>query len=191
MEIALIIIAAILGLGVLLVLAVLIWGIATYNNLVRLKNLVAEGWSGIDVQLKRRSNLIPNIVETVKGYAAQEKDILTEVTQARAGLGKEDIGERAGAEKALGQSLMKLFAVAEAYPDLKADQNFRDLQNELSALEDVIQKSRRYYNGTVRDFNILIEQFPSSLISRMYNFQQAQFFELENEEDRSVPKVEF
>lgn len=191
MEIALIIIAAILGFGVLLVLIVIIWSIAIYNNLVKLKNLVAEGWSGIDVQLKRRSNLIPNLVETVKGYAAQEKDILTEVTEARAGLGKEDVGGRAGAERALGQSLMKLFAVAEAYPDLKADQNFRDLQNELSALEDVIQKSRRYYNGTVRDNNILIEQFPSSLISSMFNFQQALFFELENEEDRNVPNVKF
>lgn len=181
----------IFGVIILGCLAVLFWGIGCYNNLIRLKNLVSEGWSGIDVQLKRRSNLIPNLVATVEGFAKQEKEILTEVTEARSQLGSENVSDRAAEEKALGQSLMKLFAVAESYPDLKSDQNFLDLQNELSSIEDVIQKSRRYYNGTVRELNTSIEQFPGSIISGMFRFETAKFFEIENEEERAVPKVSF
>lgn len=170
----------------------LLWAVAIYNRLVRNRNLVAEGWSGIETQLKRRSNLIPNLVQTVKGFAAQEKGVLERVTELRARTGQaHDPAERGKLEGMLGQALANVFAVAEAYPDLKSNQNFLDLQNQLSAIEDEIQMSRRYYNGTVRNLNILIESFPSNIVANMFGFRQADYFEIENAADRAVPEVKF
>lgn len=181
----------VIGFAVLVVLAIALWGIGAYNNFVRLKNLVAEGWSGIEVQLKRRSNLVPNLVATVQGYAEHESSVLQELTQARASIGRGSVAEQAAAETSMAKSLMNLFAVAENYPDLKADKNFQQLQAELSDLEDVIQKARRYYNGTVRDFNTELELFPGNLIAGMFNFSPAEFFELLEERDAAVPEVSF
>ncbi len=178
---------------VLIVLfAVLLWGVAIYNKLVRNRNLVSEGWSGIDVQLKQRANLIPNLIESVKGYMGHEKGVLSEVTELRSrSMGASAPGERGMAEGALGRALANLFAVAENYPDLKANQNFLDLQGQLSRIEDQIQLARRYYNGATRDLNILIESFPSNLVAGMFRFIQAEFFEIENAGDRAVPEVKF
>jgi LemA protein len=169
-----------------------IWLIAIYNKLVRYRNLVEEAWSGIDVQLKRRSNLIPNLIETVKGYLKHEKTLLAEVTELRSkSMGLKEIGERGKMENALGRSLANLFAVAEAYPDLKANQNFIDLQSQLASVEDQIQMARRYFNGSVRNLNILIESFPSNQVAKMFNFTKKEFFEIEDQKDRTVPKVKF
>jgi len=179
---------------VVLVLIVLIgiWLVAIYNSLVKHKNLVKEGWSGIDVQLKRRADLIPNLLETVKGYMKHEADLLKEVTELRNhSLENNDVAEQGKTEAALSQSLMKLFAVAEDYPELKADHNFRELQSELSKIEEDVQMARRYYNGTVRNFNIMIESFPSNLVASSFNFRQSDYFEIDNSEDREVPDVKF
>src|SRR4030042_2297806 len=177
-------------LGIALVLV--FWLIAIYNRLVRNKNLVKEGWSGIDVQLKRRTDLIPNLIETVKGYMGHERNVLEKVTELRSkSLRTQDVAEKARLEGDLTRSLAALFAVAEAYPDLKANQNFLDLQKQLSEIEEQIQMSRRYYNGTVRHFNILIESFPSNLVAGVFRFTQAAFFELPDDADRAVPKVQF
>jgi len=181
----------VIGLVVLVILAIALWAIGAYNNFVRLKNLVSEGWSGIEVQLKRRSNLVPNLVATVKGYAEHESSVFEEVTQARASIGRGSVGEQAAAESNMAKSLMNLFAVAENYPDLKADKNFQQLQAELSDLEDVIQKARRYYNGTVRDFNTELESFPGNLIAGMFNFLAAVPFEVSDESEREAVKVGF
>jgi LemA protein len=171
---------------------VILWGIVIYNRLIRNRNLVEEGWSGIDVQLKRRANLIPNLVESVKGYMGQERGVLTRVTELRAqSLAARTPGEQGAAEGALRGALANLFAVAEGYPDLKSSQNFLDLQNELSELEEQIQLARRYYNGAVRNLNILIESFPSNLVARAFAFIQAEFFEIEEAADRAVPEVSF
>lgn len=178
----------ILGLVGLIIVAV----IAIYNKLVRLKNMVEEGWSGIDVQLKRRSNLIPNLVETVKGYMGHERDLLTKVTELRAqSMSAREVGEKGRLEGLLSRSLANIFAVAEGYPDLKANQNFLELQTELSAIEEQIQMARRYYNGTVRNLNIKVESFPSNIVAGMFNFIKAEFFEIEDPADRAVPKVAF
>lgn len=177
-------------LGVLGVL--LIWAVAIYNKLVRNRNMVREGWSGIEAQLKRRSNLIPNLVEAVKGYMGQEKGVLEKVTEMRSRTGQaKSPGERGKAEGLLGQALANVFVVAEAYPDLKSNQNFLELQSELSDIEDQVQMARRYYNGTVRNLNIAVESFPSNLIANGFGFIQAEFFEIEDEADRAVPKVSF
>jgi LemA protein len=177
-----------LGIG----LALLLWAISIYNNLVKNKNLVKEGWSGIEVQLKRRANLIPNLVEAVKGYMGHERNVLEKVTDLRTrSLKTTDVAEKAKLEGDLSRSLAALFAVAEAYPDLKANQNFLDLQKQLGEIEEQIQMARRYYNGTVRDFNILIESFPSNLIAGFFRFTQAAFFEIPDETERAVPKVQF
>ncbi|UCE82600.1 MAG: LemA family protein [Deltaproteobacteria bacterium] len=166
--------------------------IAIYNKLVRLKNLVEEGWSGIDVQLKRRANLIPNLIETVKGYMGHERELLTKVTELRAqSMSAQDVGEKGRLEGLLSRSLANVFAVAEGYPDLKANQNFLDLQNQLSDIEDQIQLARRYYNGTVRNLNIKVESFPSNIVAGMFNFIKAEFFEIEDDADRAVPSVQF
>lgn len=171
---------------------VLLWAVLTYNGLVRSRNLVEEGWSGVETQLKRRSNLIPNLVETVKGYASQEKGVLAQVTELRARTGQaQTAAERGKLEGMLGQALANVFAVAEAYPDLKSNQNFLDLQNQLSAIEDEIQLARRYYNGTVRNLNIMIESFPSNIVASLFVFTQATFFEIEDARDRAVPEVSF
>jgi LemA protein len=183
-----------IGLIVILIVIALVafWLIGIYNKLVRNKNLVAEGWSGIDVQLKRRTDLIPNLLESVKGYMKHERELLSEVTRLRAeSLKITDVLAKSQVENALSRSLANLFAVAENYPDLKANQNFLDLQRQLGEIEDQIQMSRRYYNGTVRNLNILIESFPSNLVAKKFNFSQANFFELEDEAERAVPQVKF
>jgi LemA protein len=169
-----------------------IWAVSVYNGLVRHKNVVAEAWSGIDTQLKRRADLIPNLVETVKGYATHERTTFDELARLRsAGQGQADVGARAQTEQAITAAIGKIMAVAEAYPELKANANFQSLQNELADVEDQIQLARRYYNGTVRDFNVTIEQFPSNLIANFGGFKPAAFFQIDNEADRAAPKVSF
>jgi len=178
---------------VLVVLAVIavIWAIVIYNQLVRNRNLVEEGWSGVEVQLKRRTNLIPNLIEAVKGYMAHEKGVLTKVTELRSkSMSVQEIAKKGELENALSRSLANLFAVAENYPDLKANQNFLDLQKQLAEIEDQIQLARRYYNGTVRNLNIMIESFPSNLVAKKYNFVKGEFFDMD-EAEKAVPKVKF
>ncbi len=173
-------------------LAVAIYGVVIYNALVALRQKVAEAWSGIDVQLKRRSNLVPNLVETVKGYASHEKDLLDQLTRVRAtAAGQGDVAGRAAAEGQLGAVLSRLFAVAEAYPDLKASRNFQDLHASLDEIERDIQHARRYYNGAVRMLNVKVQSFPSNLIASRFGFGEATFFELETPAERDVPKVSF
>lgn len=182
------------ALTVLLVIlaALAAYVIGIYNKLVKNKNLVDEGWSGIDTQLKRRSNLIPNVIETVKGYAKHERDALEAVTSMRTrAMSTTDVAERGQAEGMLSAALGKLFAVAEAYPDLKANENFIGLQDDLSEIENEIQLARRYYNGTARNMNVLVESFPSNFVAGFFRFAKAKFFEIENPEDRAVPKVAF
>ncbi|MEM8700908.1 MAG: LemA family protein [Pseudomonadota bacterium] len=177
-----------------LLIALSVFAIFLYNSLVKKRQMVEEGWSGIDVQLKRRANLIPNLVETVKGYAGHEQETLDAVTKLRASVGSVpsgDVAGRAKAEGALGQALGRLFAVAEAYPDLKASENFSDLHNSLDEIENAIQMARRYYNGAVRGLNVAVESFPSNLIANQFKFEKAEYFEIEDEADRAVPKVEF
>jgi LemA protein len=179
---------------ILLIVVVLIglWVISIYNGLVRRKNMVAEAWSGIDTQLKRRADLIPNLVESVKGYATHERTTFDELARLRsAGQGQTDVAARAQTEQAITAAIGKIMAVAEAYPDLKANQNFQALQGELSNIEDQIQLARRYYNGAARDFNVMIEQFPSNLVANFGSFKPAPFFQIDNEADRAVPKVSF
>lgn len=177
-------------LGLVVILAM--YAIGMYNKLVRLKNLVAEAWSGIDVQLKKRYDLIPNLVETVKGYAAHEKETLENVTRARAAAQQATTVEgHQAAEKNLNGALMNLLAVAERYPDLKANTNFLQLQSSLSEIEGDIEKARRYYNGNVREQNTLIESFPSNIIANMFSFVKSVFFELENPAEKQAPSVKF
>lgn len=164
-----------------------LWAVFTYNRFIKLINVVKEAWSGIDVQLKRRFNLIPNLVETVKGYAKHETSALENVTHIRAN--SQDVNQRGAEEGQISQALANLFAVAEAYPDLKASQNFMDLQDNLDEVENEIQMARRYYNGSVRDLNVLIESFPSNLIAAVFKFRTADFFEIELARQRDVPKV--
>jgi len=169
--------------------AVVLWVIFAYNGFVKLVNRTKEAWADIDVQLKRRYDLIPNLMETVKGYAKHESGVFDAVTEARAkatqvhidpsNITPEQIAAMSGAEASLGQSLGKLLAVAEAYPDLKANQNFLSLQAELADTENKIQASRRFYNGNVRDLNIAVESFPSILIAKMFSFMKQEFFELD------------
>ena len=168
------------------------YGISIYNRLVKLKTMVEEAWSSIDVMLKKRHDLIPNLVETVKGYATHERATLDSVTRARAAaMGANTIQEKEVAEKNLSQAMMTLNAVAEQYPDFKANTNFLQLQGELSALEGDIEKSRRYYNGTVRENNILVDTFPSNILANMFKFTKATFFELDNVAERAVPSIKF
>ena len=177
-------------LGVIVLIA--LWAVAIFNKLVKNRNLVLEGWSGIDVQLKRRYDLIPNLVETVKGYAGHEKEVLARVVELRNSAAQaQTASEKAPIENMLTQTLRQLFALAEAYPDLKANQNFLDLQEQLSEIEEQIQFSRRYYNGTARDMNILVQSFPSNLIARSFGFNEADYFEIELATERETPKVEF
>jgi LemA protein len=168
--------------------------VVCYNRLVRRRILVQEGFSGIDVQLKRRSNLIPNLIETVKGYASHEKETLDRVTAMRAraaGAQGDAPAERAKAENALSGALVQLFAVAENYPDLKASDNFKELQATLGDIEDQIQMARRYYNGSVREMNILVDSFPSNIVASRYDFKKAVYFEIDDPADKALPKVEF
>jgi len=176
----------------MLVAALLLYVITIYNRLVRRRNMAREGWSGIDVQLKRRSDLIPNLVEAVKGYAAHERGVFEEVTARRASsLATSDVPGKAAAEQALQGSLQRLFAVAEAYPQLQADQNFRKLQEQLAEIEDQLQMARRYYNGTVRDLNTSIQSFPDTVVARALGFREEHFFELEDRAAAQAPKVGF
>ena len=166
--------------------------VAIYNGLVRKRNRVEEAWSDIEVQLRRRYDLIPNAVETVKGYAGHEKGVLEEVTRARTqAMGAKTADERVQAENMLSNTLKTLFAVAENYPDLKANANFLDLQRELADTENKIQASRRFYNGTVRDYNTAIESFPASVIAHSFAFAKKDFFGLAEEEARNPVKVRF
>lgn len=179
-------------LGVIAALA--LYGVAIYNRLVKNKQMVEEGWSGIDVQLKRRTDLIPNLLAAVKGYMKHEKELLEEVTRLRKhaqDASDRPPDERGPIEAALSGALGRLLAVVENYPDLKADKNVLDFQDALEQIENEIQLSRRYYNGSVRNMNVLVESFPSNLIANFFAFQKAVYFELENESDRQVPKVEF
>lgn len=168
-----------------------IWFVFMYNGLIRLRNRVDEAWSDIDVQLKRRYDLIPNLINTVKGYAAHEKDLLEKVTQARTqAMGAQTPADKEKAENALSGTLKSLFAVAENYPDLKANQNFLELQRELTDTEDKIQASRRFYNGNVRDFNTKIQVFPTNIFAGMLNFTKRDFFEA-GENEKSNVEVKF
>jgi LemA protein len=178
----------VLGLAVLVGL----WGIATFNGLVRRKNVVAEGWSGIETQLKRRHDLIPNLVETVKGYATHERTTFDELARLRsAAQSGQDMAQRAQTETAITAAIGRIMAVAEAYPQLRASENFQSLQKELSDIEDQIQMARRYYNASVRDLNVAVEQFPSNVIANSFGFKKADFFQIEDAADRQVPKVAF
>lgn len=169
-----------------------LWAVGVYNGLVRLRNGSESAWSDIDVQLKRRWELIPNLVETVKGYASHERQTFEEVIAARSNaMAASGPEAKAGAEGGLSRALRQLFALAESYPELKANQNFLELQSELSALEDTIQKARRYYNAVVRDLNTRIEIFPASLVAQMTGFMRKDYFELEDETERSAPTVSF
>ena len=175
----------------IIIVVVAVIAIGIYNGLIKLKNRVDEAWSDIDVQLKRRHDLIPNLVNTVKGYATHEKELFEKVTQARtAAMGAQTPAQKEQAENALSGTLKSLFAVAENYPDLKANQNFLELQRELTDTEDKIQAARRFYNSNIRDFNIKIETFPSNIIAGMLNFSKRDFFAAEESEKENV-KVEF
>ena len=184
------------SLGIIVGIAVLVglYVIVTYNSLVRSQHMVEEAWSGIDVQLKRRADLIPNIVETVRGFAAHEKEALVEVTDMRAraqSIEANDVAGRAEAEGMLGQALGRLIAVAEAYPDLKSNENYRDLQATLAKMESEIQMARRYFNGSAREMNVKVESFPSNLVADRFDFVQAVYFELEDPGDEELPEVKF
>jgi LemA protein len=176
--------------AILVVLGLIVAGM--YNGLVQLRVRADNSWSDIDVQLKRRHDLIPNLVETVKGYAAHEKGTFENVARYRsAAMAATSAPDRAQAEGQLTQALRGLLAVAEAYPDLKANTQFQALQQSLSDLEDALQNSRRYYNAVVRDLNTKIQSFPSNIIAGMFNFQQRQFFEITDPTERTVPTVQF
>jgi LemA protein len=175
------------------VLVVLVWfAITIYNRLVGLRNRADASWSDVDVQLKRRTDLIPNLVETVKGYAAHERGTLEQVIQARGATTSARTPEaRAQAENALTGALRQLFALAESYPELKANESFQSLQVSLGEVEDSIQSARRYYNAVVRDLNTAIESFPSNLLASTAGCSRRGYFELERPEDRQVPRVAF
>jgi len=179
--------------GLLIAVVVIVLIIAgMYNGLVQLKVRADSAWSDIDVQLKRRHDLIPNLVETVKGYATHEKGTFENVAKFRsAAMAATTPEERGQAEGALTMALRGLLAVAEAYPQLQASEQFKSLQNSLSQLEDALQNSRRYYNAVVRDLNTKIQSFPTNIIANMFNFQQRQFFEITEPTEREVPAVKF
>ena len=174
----------------LVVAVVFVWVVFIYNLFVRDKNLIKEAWSGIDVQLKRRHNLVPNLVESVRGYSKYEKNLLEDITRKRSEAVKvESIKEKAPAESDLSGMLKSLFVVAENYPDLKASQNFLDLQNQLVEIENQLQYARRYYNGAVRNYNIRVESFPSNIIARIFDYKQDNFFEISLATERVTPEV--
>lgn len=184
----------VIGAGVL-VLIVILWFVGAYNGLVGLRNAVKNAWSQIDVQLKRRYDLIPNLVNTVKGYAAHEKGTFEKVTQARSACmtasAAGNVGELAKQEGFLTQALKSLFAVAEAYPELKANQNFLALQEELSSTENKISFARQFYNDNVMRFNNKIQMFPSNMVAGMFGFKESEFFEITVAEEKAAPKVQF
>jgi LemA protein len=176
---------------IVIVVVVLLWIVGAYNSLVKFKVRAEEAWSDIDVQLKRRYDLIPNLVETVKAYAKHEKQVFESVTEARtAAMKAKSPASREEAENMLSGTLKSLFAVAESYPELKASDNFKELQRELSDTENKIEASRRFYNSNVRDLNIAIESFPTNIFANMFNFKKKDLFEAE-EGERTTPKVSF
>ncbi|MFA6066735.1 MAG: LemA family protein [Candidatus Babeliaceae bacterium] len=184
----LIIFLAVVGLVALIVF----YGINIYNNLVRLSVQTDEGWSGIDVQLKRRYDLIPNLVAVVKQYGVHEKEIFQKVAELRSvAMGAHNIKESAVAEGELTRTLKTLFAVAENYPELKANQNFLDLQKQLATIEQEIQLSRRYYNATARDYNTVVHSFPAHVIASKYGFTKRDYFQLDEVHERKAPTIEF
>jgi LemA protein len=175
-----------------LIVVVALWVIGIYNGLVKLRNAMQNAWSQIDVQLKRRHDLIPNLVETVKGYATHERETLENVIKARQqAVQATGVAHTAQAENMLTQALGRLFALAEAYPDLKANQNFLALQEELTSTENKIGFARQFFNDQVMQYNNRIQMFPSNVIAGMFSFKQGEFFEVENAAEREVPKVSF
>ncbi|MCB0654593.1 MAG: LemA family protein [Saprospiraceae bacterium] len=179
---------------VLIIIAAVVafYGIGLYNKFVRKRSMMEEGWSGIDVQLKKRYDLIPNLVETVKGYAKHEAGTLEKVIQARnSALKAEGVKAQTQAENQLNSALANVFALSESYPDLKANTTFIQLQQELSKVENDLEKARRYYNATVRENNIMVESFPSNMIANAFNFHQGEFFEIEEPAQRAAPQIKF
>ena len=174
------------------VAAAVVYAIVAFNHLVRTRQMANEAWSGIDVQLKRRSDLVPNLVEAVKGYAAHERGVLDEVTQLRGAaraVPEGNVAARAQAEGALSAALGRLIALSENYPDLKASANFLGLQQQLADLENELQMARRYYNGAVRNLNVLVQSFPSNLVAGLFGFAPRDFFELDDAGERAAPQV--
>jgi LemA protein len=177
---------------IVVVVIIAFWVVGMYNGLVRLRNQVKNAWSQIDVQLKRRHDLIPNLMETVKGYMKHERETLEGITKARSqAMGANTVGEKAKAEGELNAAMSKFFLVVESYPDLKANQNFLALQEELTSTENKISFSRQNYNDQVLGYNNKIQMFPSNIIAGMFNFKAEEFFEIENKAEREVPKVSF
>jgi LemA protein len=176
----------------LLLLPIPLWIIISYNRFIKGKNIIGEAWSGIDVQLKRRHDLIPNLVDSVKGYSTHERELFQRITDLRARtMQAVSPVEKSRSESGLSGELRNLLAVAENYPDLKASGNFLNLQNQLSEIEDQIQFARRYYNGAVRDYNIRVESFPSMLIAAFFSFKKEEFFEITLTSEREPIKTEF
>jgi LemA protein len=176
---------------VVILVIVVWWFIHAYNSLVRTRNMVDNGWAQIDVQLKQRADLIPNLVETVKGYATHESQTFERVTQARAAAaGATTVAQRAQAENELSKALVNVLATSEAYPDLKANQNFIDLQTQLKALEEKIAYARQFYNDVVLKYNNSLQTFPSNIVAGMFHFEQRQYFQTD-EAARTVPQVKF
>ncbi len=179
---------------VAVIAAAVLYAVFIYNKLVSTRQMSEEAWSGIDVQLKRRADLVPNLIETVKGYASHERGVFDEVTELRTraqSVPPGDVEGRAKAETALSLGLGRLLAVAENYPELKASTNFLELQKELGNLESEIQMARRYYNGAVRNLNTMVQSFPSNLVASRFGFSKRVYFEIEEPGDRAVPKVSF
>ena len=180
--------------ALIVIVLIVLWGVSAYNGLVTLRNRVKNGWAQIDVQLKQRADLIPNLVETVKGYAAHESDVFTQVTQARAGVIQAaqsgDVQQRIQAENQLSRALVNLQATAEAYPQLQANQNFMDLQAQLKGLEEKIAYARQFYNDVVQKYNTKIEVVPTNIIAGLFHFEQAAYFQVD-EADRQAPQVKF
>lgn len=188
MSTALIALLVILG----VVVVALLWFVGIYNGLVRLRNEVKNAWAQIDVQLKRRHDLIPNLVETVKGYAGHEKGTMEAVVAARSkAVGAQSVGDKARAEGELSQTLGRLMMLVESYPDLKANQNFLALQEELASTENKIGFSRQFYNDTVMRYNTQIQSFPPNIVAGMCGFGESEFFELQDQGEREVPQVKF
>jgi len=177
------------GILLTLLLLLVVAAIWMYNRLIRNRNLIGEAWAGIDVQLQKRSELVPNLVQTVKGYASHESAVFEEVVQIR-NSGDTQVSTRAKQETALSRSLGRLFALSEDYPDLKASEGFQQLHTSLVEIEEHLQYARRYYNGAVRDNNNLVESFPSNIIANIFKFKQAEFFEIELVSQRSAPDVD-
>lgn len=177
--------------ALIIFVVIIFWFIITYNLFIRDRNLIKEAWSGIDVQLKRRHNLIPGLVETVKAYSTHERKLFNEITEKRSSAEQvQNLKDKAAAETDISGMLKNLFLVVEDYPDLKANVNFLDLQTQLTDIEDQLQYSRRYYNGTVRNYNIRVESFPGNIIAGIFGFKPEDFFEIILATERKTPKVE-